>query len=154
MWDIPGSRSRCGWYDGTVWLRTATMAFSHQARTFTSPALIRRAQPWHMRARGRVFVRSPKVPWSKPRRRVLRPRSGRRGLGLSAGHQTLTETLKKTRELSSGRRQITSSDSSRLHHHVSKSSYDTGYYMPEERALPLALGLKPNLSIPTLPYTP
>lgn len=153
MWDIPGSRSRCGWYDGTVWLRTATVAFSHQARTFTSPALIRRAQP-HVRARGRAFVRLPKVLWSNPRRRVLRPRSGRGGLGLSAGHQTLTKTLKKAGKQSSGRRQITSSDGSHLHHHVSKSSYDTGCYMPEERALPLALGLKPNFSIPTLPHTP
>lgn len=59
---------------------------------------------------------------------------------VSVGHQTLTNTLKKTRERSSGRRQITSSDGSHLHLHVSKSSYDTGYYMPEEPALPLALG--------------
>lgn len=118
------------------------MVFSHQARTFTSPALM---------AYGRYVCDLPGsavAASSQPRTRVLGLQwCNAANMGTahspqpwgSAGHQTLSNILKETRERGSGRRQITSSDGSRLHHRVSKSSYDTGYYMPEEPALPLAL---------------
>lgn len=132
--DASGSIGPCG--------RGPMMVFSHQARTFTSPALM---------AYGRYVCDLPGsavAASSQPRTRVLGLQwCNAANMGTahspqpwgSAGHQTLSNILKETRERGSGRRQITSSDGSRLHHRVSKSSYDTGYYMPEEPALPLAL---------------
>lgn len=143
MFKVPAAERWCEWFDWTVWPRTDDGILPSSTYIHVSGSDgVRQICLWDSRkCRGRVV---PNHGRESSGCNGATPRTwGRRTLH-SLGDPQVTRhwpnILEETRERSSGRRQITSSDGSHLHHRVSKSSYDTGYDMPEEPALPLALG--------------